>query len=303
MFIGSTNSARPAPPENASPYVDEVIDGMLATASHHLGLDLAFVGSGEAPVSLGADNPADEPHGSAWMLPLRRSDGTRLGTLACSGDGSVLAPAARPALRLLARLLEDRIERSHEEAQAWRSRIASTGIQALLAALEARDGYTKEHSEAVVEMSACTAAELGLEGDALDEVKQVALLHDLGKIAVPEPILTKPGPLEPHEWHLVRRHPAIGARIVASVETLTHLAPAIRAGHERWDGRGYPDGLSGEGIPLASRIVSLSDAYDAMVSNRPYRPALPHGVAMRELAVGSGTQFCPTCVEALTSVA
>lgn len=280
-------------------HADAVLEGMLATASEHLGLELRLVGCADEPggASSGSRDAYTEP---SWAIPLRLSDGSPLGTLVCTG-----ARSSRPlgALRLLARLLEDRARKRRSEELAWRSRVATTGIQALLAALEARDGYTKEHSEAVVELSARTAAELGLEDEALDEVKQVALLHDLGKIAVPEPILSKPGPLEADEWRLVREHPAIGARIVASVETLTHLAPAIRAGHERWDGRGYPDGLSGEAIPLASRIVSLSDAYDAMVSHRPYRRALPHGRALRELVLGAGTQFCPTCVEVLVSVA
>ena len=298
MVTRADGGKRP-PPGHDVRYVDEVVGGMLATASGHLGLDLAFWGRA------GACGPSRDVEGPppSWRLPLHLSDGTPFGTLACIGAGPAPDGATLAALRLLGRLLEDRVERCRTEAQEWRTRIASTGIQALLAALEARDGYTKEHSEAVVDVSARTAVQLGLEGEALDEVRQVALLHDLGKIAVPEPILSKPGPLEPHEWHVVRQHPAIGARIVASVETLNHLAPAIRAGHERWDGRGYPDGLRADGIPLPSRIVSLADAYDAMVSDRPYRRALPHRRAIFELGRGAGTQFCPTCVEALTDVA
>jgi len=121
----------------------------------------------------------------------------------------------------------------------------------------------------------------------------------VGKIGVGEAILDKPGPLEDAEWEIVRTHPAIGGRIVASAQGLAHLAPAVRAVHERWDGRGYPDGLSGEDIPVASRIAFVCGAFRAMTSERPYREALGADPALRELERNAGSQFCPRAVGAL----
>lgn len=288
------------------PDVEGGLAGMLRAARAHLGVGLVIVdGPCEGRQVSAARAPLrHEGRDDAIALPLLASGGRALGSLVCTSPAGVSEVADKvAALELLARLIADRIERRDAELESWRARIAATSVQALLAALGARDGYTKDHSEAVVELSEIAGEELGLSSGQIDEVKQVALLHDLGKIAIPEPILAKPHALAEDEWHKVRQHSAIGARIVASVDSLSHLAPAIRAGHERWDGRGYPDGLAGEEIPLTSRIVSLCDAYDAMVSDRPYRKALPRGEAMDELARAAGTQFCPTCVEALTRVA
>ena len=130
-------------------------------------------------------------------------------------------------------------------------------------------------------------------------MKQVALLHDIGKIALPDGILRKPGPLDDEEWETMRRHPVHGAEMVAEVPGLRHLAPMVRAEHERWDGNGYPDGLAGEEIPLASRITLVCDAYHAMTSDRPYRRALSAEDARAEVADGLGSQFCPTAGRAL----
>jgi HD-GYP domain-containing protein (c-di-GMP phosphodiesterase class II) len=271
--------------------LDDFVSGMLGVAEAHLGLRLA--------ITLDCVQARD----SIEQLPLRMSDGSVLGHLVCTPATESANDPPTVALSLLAGLIVDCVEQRARELESWRAKIAATGICALLAALEARDGYTKAHSEAVVELSAATGRKLGLSEPHLDEVKQVALLHDLGKIAVPEPLLRKPNALAPQEWAQVRRHSEVGARIVSSIDELSHLAPAIRAGHERWDGLGYPDGLSGEGIPLTSRIVSLCDAYDAMVSDRPYSAALSRRDAMSEVAVGSGTQFCPTCVRALRRIA
>ena len=126
-----------------------------------------------------------------------------------------------------------------------------------------------------------------------------ALLHDVGKLAIPQAILAKPGALDDAEWATMRSHPEIGAAAVAEVRELAHLAPAVRASHERWDGTGYPDGLAGYDIPIASRITAVCDAYDAMTSDRPYRAARSHLVALAELLACAGTQFCPHCADAL----
>jgi HD-GYP domain-containing protein (c-di-GMP phosphodiesterase class II) len=150
--------------------------------------------------------------------------------------------------------------------------------------------------EAMAEM---LARRMGLPEDEVDEVRQVALLHDVGKIGLGEALLDKPGPLDEAERELVRMLPAVGERIVASTEELARLAPAVRAEHERWDGLGYPDGLSGEDIPVASRIVFVCAAFHAITSERPYREALDADAALREIERNAGTQFCPRAVEAL----
>jgi len=135
------------------------------------------------------------------------------------------------------------------------------------------------------------------------EVRQVALLHDVGKIGIPDAILSKPGPLNRDEWTVMRTHPVVGAQIVASIDSLAPFAPAIRAEHERWDGTGYPDGLACDQIPLASRITFACDAYDAMLSSRPYRATPMNATAAAaELRNNAGTQFDPEVVAALLRV-
>ena len=176
-----------------------------------------------------------------------------------------------------------------------------TGVHALLAALEARDDYTGQHSESVVELASLVAHTLGLSAREQRSVEHVALLHDIGKVGVPDHVLQKRGPLNEDEWKLMRQHPVIGERIVAAIPPLAHLAPAIRAEHERWDGCGYPDGLVRDRIPIASRIVFACDAWHAMTSDRPYRRAMPLAVARAELTENAGSQFDPQVVEALLS--
>jgi putative nucleotidyltransferase with HDIG domain len=188
----------------------------------------------------------------------------------------------------------------HDELVRADTELAS--LRALLAAVNARDSYTALHSRQVVTLARTVARRLGLEDAQVNEVEHVALLHDLGKIAVPDAILRKPGPLTPTEQAIMRRHPVVGAEILASTPELAYLAPAVRAEHERWDGDGYPHGLAGEAIPIASRITFVCDAYNAMTSNRPYRRAMSPDAARTEIARQSGTQFCPSCAEALVAV-
>ena len=221
-----------------------------------------------------------------------------------------LSHATDPSLRereagfvsVIGRLVAEQLEREELESRNQRLRAVATGVGALLAALEARDGYTGEHSEAVVELSKKLAERLGLSEEEIDDVEQAARLHDVGKIGVPDSILRKPGPLDEDEWATMRDHPAIGERIVASTESLAYLAPVVRAEHERWDGKGYPDGLSGNEIPLASCIILACDAFHAMTSDRPYRKAMPAEEALAEIERNAGTQFCPAVAEALLEV-
>ncbi len=150
------------------------------------------------------------------------------------------------------------------------------------------------------EMAELLARRMGLPQEEAAEAARVAVLRDVGKVVVGDDgVLGKPGPLDEAEWGLVRMLPAVGERIVASTQGLAHLAPAVRAAYERWDGRGYPDGLCGEEIPITSRIAFVCGAFEAMTSDRPYRGALGPDAALRELERNAGAQFCPRAVEAL----
>lgn len=234
-------------------------------------------------------------------VPLRLANGHLYGILCALSHARKpeLADHHVELLDLLADLITSHIDDGGRAAAAHRSDVEFAGIDALMGALVARDHYTGAHSKIVVELAARVARRLGLAEDQVREVEQVALLHDVGKVGVPDSVLQKTGPLTDKESALMRQHPAIGARIVAGAETLAHLAPAVKAEHERYDGTGYPDGLRGDAIPLASRIVFACDAYHAMTSDRPYRPALDLEVAIAELHAGSGTQFDPSVIRVL----
>ncbi len=143
-------------------------------------------------------------------------------------------------------------------------RATQAGVEALAAAVDMRDSYTAEHSEEVVDLACRVARQLGIEGPSLTEVEVAARLHDVGKIGVPDAILHKCGPLDADEWQIIKQHPVWGSQMLARVPELAGVAALIRYEHERWDGNGYPDGLSGEEIPLASRIVFVCDAYHAI---------------------------------------
>ncbi len=201
-----------------------------------------------------------------------------------------------------ANAITDRLQADEREGHAWQMAAAAGSAQALLAGLAARDGYDGERSQAVVDLALAIGRRLGLGGIALTNLHWAALLHDIGKLGVPEAILNKPEKLTEAEWAEMRRHAEIGERIIASTPELAPLARVIRAEHERWDGDGYPDGLFGEEIPLASRIILVSEAFCAMTSQRPYRPPLSVCDARAEIERNAGTQFCPTAAGAALAV-
>jgi diguanylate cyclase (GGDEF)-like protein len=276
---------------------DTLCDRMLGGAIGNVVADVA--------ATPGASDATGSPGIGAYVgVPLRLHDGTVYGSLCCVSADPAPDLRERDArlLEVLARLIADQVDRERAQRRSLRAEGAAAAGQALLAALKARERYTAEHSEAVVELSTAVAQELGMPEDEVVQVAQVALLHDVGKLGVPEAILQKPGALTDAEWQIMRAHPAIGERVVGSIPTLAHLAPAVRGEHERWDGAGYPDGLAGEQIPVASRICLACDAWHAMTSDRPYRAALSDGDARAELVRHAGTQFCPRTVTALLTV-
>jgi len=170
-------------------------------------------------------------------------------------------------------------------------------IFALAAAVEAKDSSTERHTRRVAESARHLGTRLGLPEPALDALYRGGIIHDIGKIGVSESILLKCGPLDKGEQHLMREHPEIGANIVAPLQTGPSLQPIIRHHHERFDGRGYPDGLSGDEIPLLARIMSICDAFDALINDRPYRNRVSIDQAIATLRAGAGTQWDPELVE------
>jgi len=172
-------------------------------------------------------------------------------------------------------------------------------VRSLAAAVDIRDGYTHEHSRLVSELASAIARRIGLASGDVVRIGVAALLHDVGKIGVPDSILTKEGSLSREEWECVRRHPVLGKRIMEQAPELMDIMPLVLHHQERYDGTGYPERLRGEQIPLGARIIAAADAYHAIRSDRPYRSGRTHREAMRELQRCSGSQFDPQVVKAL----
>ncbi len=175
-------------------------------------------------------------------------------------------------------------------------------IAVLSRSMEAKDDYTGGHTERVSGVAVAVARRLGYSGSDLDAVEVGALLHDIGKIGIPERILHKPGPLDEDEWKVMREHPVISEHILSGIDLSPLVLQIARSSHERMDGMGYPDGLKSEAIPLAARIVLVSDAFDALTSDRPYRRGRSVYAALEEIRAHAGTQFCARVVAALEDV-
>jgi diguanylate cyclase (GGDEF)-like protein len=210
---------------------------------------------------------------------------------------AVEAPIGARELELLAGIASQaRLAITNAGSFATLERTFVSTVEALANALEAKDSYTSSHARWICEMAIEVGRELGLDATRLRRVELGALFHDIGKIGIPASILMKPAPLTVEERALIERHPELGERILAPIEQLAAVRPIVRACHERYDGRGYPDGLSGEEIPLEARIIFACDAFHAMVTDRPYREALPVEEAFRRLTDAAGTQFDPRVV-------
>jgi putative nucleotidyltransferase with HDIG domain len=191
-----------------------------------------------------------------------------------------------------------RVEQTIELSGAYRGTALLLGD-----VIEADDEYTGQHTQDVVELTVAVADRLRVDEDTRRAAEFGALLHDVGKVAIPNEIINKPGPLDDEEWAIMKTHTVEGQRMLERIGgLLSRVGVVVRASHERFDGGGYPDGLAGEAIPLAARIVSACDAYNAMTTDRSYRKALTVGVAVAELRANSGTQFDPKVVDALVGV-
>ncbi len=195
-------------------------------------------------------------------------------------------------------------KRSLELMESYRRLEVSSleAIETLNATVDAKDPYTAGHSQRVREIALAVARELEIAPERLDAVRVAALLHDIGKLRVPDTILLKPGRLTKDEYEVIKRHPSDGANIVCKLGRLREAVPLIRHHHERWDGKGYPDRLAGDDIPLEACVVGLADAWDAMTTDRPYHRALTCEEAAEQVHAGRGTQFAPQVVDALFRV-
>jgi HD-GYP domain-containing protein (c-di-GMP phosphodiesterase class II) len=219
------------------------------------------------------------------------------------GTAGLVAFTLPPALMILS--VRQYLERTGaaveeiREANLSLRRAHKDTIAALSRSMEAKDLYTGSHTERVAAVAVALGRRLGFRDEELEAIEIGALLHDIGKIGIPEDVLRKPGKLDEDEWELIKTHPVISDYILSELELHPFVRQCARSSHERIDGTGYPDALSGEAIPLPARIVLVADALDALTSTRPYRAARPILGALAEIRAHTGTQFCPKVVAAL----
>jgi cyclic di-GMP phosphodiesterase len=197
--------------------------------------------------------------------------------------------------------IRSRLARSHQLLLAQLQQAYESSLIMLANAIELRDQYTGGHVERVRDYAAAIAAQLGWASTRLSHLQYGSILHDIGKIHILESVLSKPAQLNEDEWVEMRQHPIIGVEMIKNIPFLAPAIPVIRSHHERWDGAGYPDGLSGEDIPISARIVAVADSLDAMTTSRSYRVALKPVEAMQEVVNSSGSHFDPEIVKAFQS--
>jgi len=219
-------------------------------------------------------------------------------------DADGLLEQADRALMLAKRTGKGRVAVANPEVEKELALLAGrsgspAAVQALAAAIEERDHYTQEHSQQLVRLARGVSMMLGLPSDHVERIAHAALLHDVGKLAMPEELLDKNGPLTRDEWEVMSEHPIVGERILSRTKELAILAPIVRHEHEHWDGTGYPDGLEKVRIPIGSRVILACHAFVAMTTQRPYRDALTSAQATHELRSGAGSKYDPEVVDAL----
>jgi HD-GYP domain-containing protein (c-di-GMP phosphodiesterase class II) len=241
------------------------------------------------------------PEGSEAMARLAASalseDGA-VPAISCS-YGLALVPSETHSSEGAFKLADSRLYA--QKATGHRSPVRQSA-DVLVQVLRERVGRTGEPTGDIAHLSAAVAAALGLDEHQVDRVRLAAELHDVGMAAIPDAILSKPGPLDEAELEVMRRHALIGERILLAAPSLANSAELVRATHERVDGRGYPDGLEADAIPIGARVIAVCDAYSALISDRPYRGALSVPAALAELRRCSGTQFDPTVVTILSEI-
>jgi diguanylate cyclase (GGDEF)-like protein len=238
--------------------------------------------------------PADPLVVGAAEALTERGEGFTIG---CS-YGAIELPAEAGQVAEALRIADQRM---YAQKNAGRTSASRQSKDVLLTALAERNPELRAHLSGVGDLAEATARRLGLSHDEVEQVRHAAELHDVGKVAVPDAILSKPGPLDEGEWAFIRRHTLIGERIVAAAPALGRVARLVRSSHERWDGGGYPDGLAGEEIALGARIVAVADAFDAMTSRRPYSLPRTPDAALEELRRCAGAQFDARVVEAFAA--
>jgi len=230
-----------------------------------------------------------------FLVPLVLMRATQVGQLHTSRESAARLQEANSTIH--------RQNVSLEEANRLLRTRSTEALEGLAATVDARDAYTAGHSRRVREIALQMGQEIGLSQGELEILSHAALFHDIGKIAVPDAVLMKPGPLDPGERAVMQVHPDEGAAIVRRLGFLADAVPAIRHHHENFDGTGYPAGLAEMEIPLGARIIHVADSLDAMMNARVYRPGRSLEGALAELQRRSGTQFCPRCVDAAVAVA
>jgi putative nucleotidyltransferase with HDIG domain len=273
-----------------------VLAALASQAAHLSGSDRAgvFVRVGDAPEDLAlAAAHGDGPHDPDDGLPLC-TNGVVRGVLALAGPTRV-APLDE-ITRAMAHVL------TQSETSRRLAQTVQAGIEALASLLDLRDGYTARDAGEVADLACSVGRRLGVKGPALGNLEIAGKLHDIGKIGVPDKILSKPGRLDPDERAIMERHSVWGAETLARIPGFDPVAEIVRSHHERWDGQGYPAGLAGEEIPLSARIIGGCEAYRAMTSDRPYRRALGPRRAVELLEQGAGSHFDPAVVENLIAV-
>ena len=263
-----------------------VIDG---TGSHPLA---QAVRTG-LPIQLGNGHPGRIGDGEIEVAVPVVDDGEAIGSLGVGGAS--LSAGARSRLEELAALASLALENVSLQKGAVRS---VTEIATVLSSLiESRDTYTESHCVALAEMSVGVGIRMGLDDAQLTVLNLAGHLHDIGKVSIPDDVLLKRGPLDEDEFAIMKSHAALGEKVLSQITHFAGVAPVVGQHHERFDGSGYPRGLRGDQILLEARILAVVDAFDAMTSSRPYRPALSSEIALHELSSGIGSQFDPNVTE------